>query len=486
MKKFYITTAITYVNAPPHIGHALEFIQADVIARYRREIGDSVFFSTGSDEHGVKIARRAEELNTTSQALVDENAQKLRDLKKPLDLSWDVFVRTSDRKRHWPVAQRVWNALYEAGDLYRKIYEGLYCAGCEAFITKKDLENGKCVIHKTEPEIIKEENWFFRLSKYSDRIREILEKGEVRIVPESRKNEILSLIKEGAEDVSFSRPAKDLSWGVPVPGDETQTMYVWADALANYISALSWDGDEKRQKEYWPPDVHVIGKDILRFHALIWIGMLLSAKMKLPKEIFVHGFVTSGGEKMSKSLGNVINPVELVGKYGTDALRYYLLREIPSTEDGDISIEKFQARYNGDLANGLGNLVSRVATLGEKVSPLPFAKRSIDTTLKESARMHAGKYTTYMEEHRFNEALSEAWQLIGVADRYVNDMAPWKITDSEKLADVIGNASFLILEIATLLSPFLPSTVEKVRRQFSLAEDVLSIRKKEGLFPRLS
>ncbi|MEK7147167.1 MAG: methionine--tRNA ligase [Patescibacteria group bacterium] len=366
MGKFYITTAIDYANGAPHIGHALEKIQADVLARYRRQKNDSVFFLTGTDEHGAKNVKAAEKAGKTPQELVDENYAKFYALKNLLNLSFDDFIRTSDQQRHWPAAQKIWLKLFEAGDLYRKKYRGLYCVGHEAFITEKDLVEEKCIDHQTAPEIIEEENWFFRLSRYSQKIGKIIKSDELKIIPETRKNEILSLIESGLEDVSFSRPRKDLSWGVPVPNDSNSTMYVWCDALVNYISAIGYGEKASSFSKWWPADIHLIGKDILRFHAAIWPAMLLSAGLDLPKELFVHGHITVNGQKMSKTIGNIIDPVELVNKYGVDAARYFLLREIPSTEDGDFSCQKFEDRYNGDLANGLGNFSARVIALGQK------------------------------------------------------------------------------------------------------------------------
>src|SRR3989344_1895241 len=359
-KKFYITTAIAYTNARPHLGHALEFIQADVLARYHRLAGDDTWFLTGTDEHGTKIARAAEAAGKPEQEFVDEITKAFINLDEKLNISNDDFIRTTDRNRHWPAVIKLWNKLVENGDLYKKEYEGLYCVGHEAFIKKSELVDGFCPIYKTEPEKIKEENWFFKLSKYKKEIKERIKSDELRIVPESRKNELLNLLDD-AEDVSFSRPSKDLKWGIPVPGDDTQTMYVWADALTNYISAVGYADETEQFKKYWPVDVHLIGKDILRFHALYWPAMLLSAGLDLPKAIYVHGFITVEGEKMSKTVGNVIDPFELIEKYGSDVVRYFLLREIPSTEDGDFSFKKLEDRYNGDLANGLGNLVQRVA-----------------------------------------------------------------------------------------------------------------------------
>ncbi|MDP3729743.1 MAG: methionine--tRNA ligase, partial [bacterium] len=378
MNKFYITTSIAYVNASPHIGHALESVQADVLARWHRQQGDEVFFLTGTDEHGAKIARTASALNKTPRALVDEHAEQFIALKDALNLSWDNFIRTSDEKKHWPVAQEIWKRLVAAGDIYKKKYEGLYCVGHEAFVTNKDLQDGVCEIHKKKPEVIQEENWFFKLSHYTDEIKKriLSDDPELRlnIVPETRKNEILALLEVGLEDISFSRPSKDIPWGIPVPGDDSQTMYVWADALSNYISGYggisAWEAH--------PADVHVIGKDILRFHAAIWPAMLLSAKLPMPRNILVHGFITVNGEKMSKSIGNVIDPFELVKQYGIDPVRFYLLYAITPFDDGDFSHEKFKQVYNGVLANGIGNLVSRVAKLGEELGEIKINNNDLD------------------------------------------------------------------------------------------------------------
>jgi len=326
--KFYVTTAIDYVNAAPHIGHALEKIQADVLARLARTSNDEVYFLTGADEHGSKIFKAANEAKNKPQEFVDKNSTLFKELKSQLNLSWNDFIRTTDRERHWPAVAKLWKKLAEMGDLYQKKYKGLYCVGHEAFVTEKDLTDGKCADHQKEPELIEELNWFFKLSKYSDRIKKIIETDEIIIRPISRKNEMLSFINRGLEDVSFSRPSKDLPWGIPVPGDESQNIYVWADALTNYLSAIGYESSKFNFDKYWPANVHVIGKDILRFHAAIWPGMLLSAGLALPKAIYVHGFITIDGRKISKSVGNIIAPSTLVDKYGSDAVRYYLLREI--------------------------------------------------------------------------------------------------------------------------------------------------------------
>jgi len=484
-QKFYITTAIDYVNAKPHIGHALEKVQADVLARYHRIKGDEVWFLTGTDEHGAKIVRAAEAAGKAPKDFADEISEKFRELKKALNLSWDDFIRTSNQKRHWSGAQKLWAKLADAGDLYKKQYRGLYCVGHEAFVTEKDLVDGKCRDHQKEPEVVEEENYFFRLSKYAKKIETQIKNKELRIVPEARQNEILSLISQGLEDVSFSRPRKDLSWGIPVPNDPEHTMYVWCDALTNYLTAIGYGNGEENFKKWWPANIHAIGKDILRFHAAIWPGMLLSAGLPPPKSIFVHGFITMEGQKMSKTVGNVVDPFELVQKYGTDPVRYYLLREISSGEDGDFSYKKFEERYNGDLANGLGNLVARVATLGEKVSPIKFEfGKDIEKEVDAACDATFKKYQAHLEEIRLNEALGGIWELVSFTDRYINENKPWTLA-GEELKKIMVNAGYLIGVITNLLEPFLPETAGKVKEQIKLTDSRLEIKKGEMLFPRL-
>ena len=480
MPKFYITTSIPYVNSSPHLGNVLDSVYADVLARYHRQRGEDVRFLTGSDEHGVKIVRSAEAAGITPKEFVDQNSAKFRALKETLNLSWDDFIRTSDQVRHWPGAQKLWNALAEKGYLYKKSYKGLYCVGHEAFVTEKDLENGICKDHQKKPEIISEENWFFKLSKYSKEIESKIKSDELKIVPEGKKHEILSLLKEGLEDVSFSRPSKDLSWGVPVPGDPTQTMYVWADALTNYISALGYgSSDEKDFKKYWPADAQVIGKDNLRFHAAIWPGMLLSAGLPLPKTVFVHGFLTVDGQKISKTVGNVIDPVDLVKKYGTDPVRYYLLREVSPFEDGDFSYEKFEAAYNGDLANGIGNFSARVLALAEKAGNLAAGKVSpeIEAAIEKTREELEEK----IGEYKFHEAASVIWGLISFGDSYVNEKKPWQNPDPGVLLDLVT----ILENVAELLSPFIPGTAEKISKCIVREGKTIRISKSGILFPRL-
>lgn len=485
-EKFYITTSIAYVNAAPHVGFALESVQADALSRFHSAYVKKSYFLTGTDEHGAKIARAAESAGKTPQELVDTNSDKFRELKGSLDLSWNNFIRTSDRENHWPVAQEIWKRLEKSGDLYRKTYSGLYCVGHEAFVTAKDLVDGKCIDHKKEPETISEDNWFFRLSKYTQDIEMKIKSGELKIIPEGRKNEILSLLSEGLEDISFSRPSKDLSWGVPVPGDDAQTMYVWADALSNYISGLSDSAEQSLA--IWqahPADVHLVGKDILRFHAAIWPAMLISAGLPLPISIFVHGHILVNGEKMSKSVGNVVDPFELVKKYGTDPVRYYLLREIPSGNDGDFSYEKFEERYNGDLANGLGNFAARVSTLGAGLSEISL--ENIDPAISEKILNTKARYSEKVLDFRLHEALAIIFELIQYGDRYVNDKKPWdKNLDAKEKEAILGNLTAILQASGEFLSPFLPQTAGKILKALDIKDGKAKVSKIEPLFPRIA
>ncbi|PJE72817.1 MAG: methionine--tRNA ligase [Candidatus Tagabacteria bacterium CG10_big_fil_rev_8_21_14_0_10_40_13] len=460
MEKFYVTTAIDYVNGAPHLGHALEKIQADVIARYQRMFGEKdVYFLTGTDEHGIKIVQSAEEAGRKVEDFVDLNVEKFKKLCADLNISYSDFIRTSDKKRHWPVARSIWKKMEEEGDIYKSKYKGFYCVGCEAFITEKDLINGKCPYHESlEPELIEEENYFFKLSKYAAEIRKKIETDELLILPEARKNEVLEILKD-VKDISCSRPAEKVcNWGVPVPGDESQIMYVWIEALTNYL----------QPKDFWPADTHVIGKDILRFHAVVWPAMLLSVGLELPKKIFAHGFVLSGGKRMSKSSGNVIDPFELIEEYGADALRYYLLREITPTEDGDLTKEKFKKVYNANLANGLGNLVSRVMKMAEQFDG--FA-------IEEPSWIGIEAYLDKME---LNKAMDYIWERISQSDLYIQEEQPFKIIkeDKEKARAILWNLISALNQIAFLLGPFMPDTSEKI---LNVIKDN---KMPESLFPR--
>lgn len=471
-KTFYITTSIAYANSKPHIGFALELAQADVLARFHRYIGNKVFFLTGTDDHGVKIADQAQKLGISPKELVSENAADFKNLTKKLEISNDDFISTSDKKKHWPGAIAMWKRLKKSGNIYKKLYRGLYCSGCEAYLTQKDLVDRLCPNHQRKPDVIEEENYFFRISRYTKKIKKMIERDELVIFPEERKNEVLKMVGK-MEDVSFSRQAEKLSWGIPVPGDENHTMYVWCDALSNYISALGYGSDnETKFKKFWPADIQIIGKDILKFHAIIWPAMLLAAKLKLPKTIFVHGFITSSGQKMSKSLGNVIDPFEIIKKYGADSLRYYLLREIPRNSDGDFSWKRFKELYNNELANELGNLVNRVVSLAQK--------NNIKLMIKEKKWNASPQNLIAIKNFKFDEVIKDIWAEIRLANICVEQNKPWELakTDKDKLAEVLNSLASDLCQIACDLEFFLPATAKKIIHQ-------LKTLKAEVLFPRV-
>ncbi len=473
--KFYITTAIPYVNAKPHIGFALELAQADAIARFHRILGDDVLLLTGSDENALKNVQAAEKENKPIQQFIDENAKLFEDLAKKLNVQFDVFQKGSSSQHH-KSSQELWKKCID--DIYKKSYTGLYCVGCEQFYEKEELdENGQCFEHPGKKlEEVSEENYFFKLSKYTDQIKSLIEKDEVKITPENRKHEVLSFLKEGLKDISISRSnERAKNWGVSVPDDDSQKMYVWFDALNIYRSGI----EDKKAQDWWPADLHVIGKGILRFHAIYWLAFLLSSKLALPKEIFVHEYITINGAKMSKTLGNVIDPVELIEKYGTDALRYYLLAKISPFTDGDFSLEKFEQSFNSDLANGLGNLIARVAKLCENSNYTQLiSKEKTSTHLIENSI-----YSQAFSEFKFNDALGFIWNKISDLDKYINEEKPWTLAekDSGKLKAVLGHAVDQIQEIAVLLEPFLPETAKKIEEQFG-GEKISSSK---SLFPRI-
>lgn len=473
-KKFYITTAIPYVNAEPHIGFALEIVQADTIARYHRLLGKNVYFLTGTDENALKNVQAAEEERIPVKKFVDQNSDKFYQLKDALNLSFDDFIRTTE-KRHIEGAQALWKACKKE-DIYKKKYKGLYCVGCEVFLAEKDLINGKCPEHKTKPEVVEEENYFFRLSKYQDWLENLIASNKLKIIPEIRKNEVLAFIRRGLEDFSISRTKERAhGWGIPVPGDSSQIIYVWFDALANYLTALDWQNNGKLFQKYWPADVHVIGKGISRFHAIYWPAMLKSAGILLPQQEFIHGYVTVEGQKISKSLGNVIDPFELVKKYGTDPIRYYLLREIPAYGDGDFSIQRFKEVYNADLANGLGNFVARIAKLCEKSG----FKFKITKSLKPA---YSKELQKAFEEFRLNDILQNIWATrLGALDKHVDQHSPWLIKDKDKLKRVLQEEINELREFTNMLQPFLPETAEKIEKQFKGPK----IKSEKPLFPRL-
>lgn len=482
LDKFYITTAIPYVNAKPHVGHGLEFVQADAIARYHKLLGKNVLLLSGGDENALKNVQAAEQAGKDVQSFVDGNSQLFFEMAKALNVQFDVFQKGSDTAHHHPSSQQLWKLCEAAGDIYKQTYEGLYCVGCEAFYTPEELnEQGECFEHPGKPlQRVKEENYFFALKKYESEIVRRISSEEIHIVPEFRKNEVLSFLKQGLEDISISRSnERAKNWGVPVPNDPSQRIYVWFDALNIYQSGIGFGWNQEMYSTWWPADVHVIGKGISRFHAVYWIAFLLSAKLSLPKSIFIHGYFTVNGQKMSKTLGNVIDPLEIIQNVGTDALRYYFLREIPAYSDGDFSETRLKELYNADLANGLGNLVSRVAKLASKIE-FTDHNSQFPVTTQTFIQKAPQEYKTAMEEFRFHDALSYVWRLIKEADVFVNNKQPWKLEGQEFTA-VISLCVAQIQHIATLLLPFLPDTAEKILQQYAAQK----IEPQQPLFPRV-
>lgn len=455
--KFYITTSIPYVNAAPHVGHALEFVQADVIRRFRILLGDKTFLLTGTDENSLKNVKAAELLNITTQDLCDRNSKLFKDLVDKINLKYDVFFRSSDKKNHFPGAQHLWELCDQSGDIYKKEYSGLYCVGCEAFYTESELKGGLCPEHKTRPELVNEENYFFRLSKYQDKLLTLIESEEFEIIPKTRRNEIISMIKQGLEDISISRSiARSKGWGVPVPDDPSQIMYVWIDALSSYINGIGFGYDEKNFKKWWPASVHVIGKGISRFHTIYWPAILLSAKISLPKTVFIHGYLTVEGEKMSKSLGNSIMPSDILKKYTADELRYYLLRDMPTFEDGDFSMNALRDRTNKELLGDLGNLVSRVFTIAERSK---LAKFSGNNVLE--SKLELEKIKELISKMELHETLEKVMEFVRSCNRYINETEPWKLS-GKQLEEVLYNLLESIRLISILLYPFIPETSENI------------------------
>ena len=465
-KKFYITTTLPYVNAEPHIGFALEIVQADVVARYHKLLDEEVVFNTGTDEHGLKIYRKALEQNKDPQKYCDEYAKKFNALKTALNLSYTNFIRTTD-KNHIEAAQEFWKRCLKNGDIYKKNYKIKYCVGCELEKTESELVEGKCPIHPNRDlDIIEEENYFFRFSKYQDKLLELYDKNPEFVLPEGKLNEIKKFVEGGLEDFSISRLKAKMPWGIDVPDDPTQVMYVWFDALINYISTLGWPGTIENFKNFWP-GVQVAGKDNLRQQSAMWQAMLFSAGIDNSKQIFIHGFLTLDGQKISKSLGNTINPVELADKYGAETVRYYLLSKIHPWEDSDFTIKKFEESYNFDLANGLGNLTARVAKLAERAGIGGIKPKAYEISKN-------------IESFRFDEALKTIWAEISEIDRKVEETKPWML-DGEELTATIKPMVEKILKIAVALQPFLPETSEKIIKQLKAEKIAAS----SPMFPRI-
>lgn len=456
--KFYITTAIDYTNSKPHLGHAYEKIFADVIARFQRLLGSDVCFVTGTDEHGKKVEDAAKEAKKDPQEFADHLAKFFKELWEKLDISNNFFIRTTD-ENHIKTALEIFNKVYQKGDIYKGFYEGLYCTRCEAFYTEKELQDGKCPIHKKKVEKFKEETYFFKMGKYQKQIVEYIKTHDF-ILPVERKNEILNRLNEDLRDLSISRTT--VKWGIPLPIDKNHTAYVWFDALLNYISAIDYPGE--KFKKYWPADVHVIGKDIIWFHTVIWPAILLSAGFDLPKLVYVHGFVNIQGEKLSKS-GKVIDPIKLLDKYGSDAVRYFLMREIRAGEDGDFSEKALAERLNGELADDLGNLVNRVLVLTEKnFKEIPVSEQDYIVGFALSKK---DKIRELMEKFHFHLALNEIWSIVVESNKYINEKKAWELK-GEKLEKVLYNLLETLRILAIYLSPFIPATSEKIFEQLGV------------------
>lgn len=471
---FYVTSPIYYINGKPHIGNSYTTIIADTIARFMRQKGEDVIFLAGVDEHSQKTVDAAKKAGENIVSYTDKLALKFENVWKNLNISNSDFIRTSE-ERHISTVINIWDRLEAAQDIYLAEYSGLYCKGCEEFKKESDLIDGVCPMHKTEPELISENNYFFRLSKYQKPLLDFYEANPDFIFPENKFNEIKKFVESGLEDISFSREGKD--WGIPVPRDSNQVIYVWADALVNYISAVGIEGWEGH-----PADIHFIGKDILRFHSVIWPAMLMSAGLPLPDKIVTNGFLTMNGTKMSKSIGNSIDPSELAQQYGVDALRYFLLREIPFGQDGDFSIEKMKDRYNSDLANGLGNFASRILSLATKEN---IDIQEIDKEFSEKIKNMNLSILRKISEFKFNEALMSIWDVISFGDFYINEQKIWAIKDEKLRRKAILNCLTLLYAIAEAISPFLPETSNKIKGAFSWSSKNVVVKKIDILFPRV-
>ena len=480
-KKLYVTTAIPYVNGAPHIGHALDYLLADIWSRYQKQNGHDVRFQVGTDEHGNKIAAKAAELGIEPKAYTDQTYVNFEQFINKMGASYTDFIRTTD-EHHVAAVQWIWQKLQPY--IYKGSYEGWYCVGHEAFFTDKEVEatNGICPDHQKPYERISEENYYLKASAFTDKVREAIEHNRMQIVPEFRKKEFLELMKDGLKDVSISRPRKILSWGVPVPNDPDQVMYVWLDALANYITVLGYP-DKEGWQEYWPADVQVVGKDILRFHAGIWPPMLLGLGISLPKKLLVHGFVNASGAKMSKSVGNVIDPNEVIDQYGLDAFRYFFARHIPTQDDGDFTWEKFETAYNTELGNDLGNVVQRVASMITR-----YQAGVIGDAPQSEHDMKP--YRDAMNALTFDIAIDEVWVMVRGLNQYLETVKPWMIaktkdTDADAaahLSEVLAQSVGTLLQIADLLVPFLPETADKIHKIF---ESGVIAGQQDVLFPKI-
>lgn len=465
-KKLYITTAIPYVNGTPHIGNALDYLLADIWTRYQKQNGHDVRFQVGTDEHGNKIAAKAAEQGLDPKAYTDQTYVNFEHLMRKVGAGYTDFIRTTD-EHHVAAVQYIWKQLKPY--IYKGTYSGWYCMGHEAFFTDKEVQAtaGVCPDHQAPYQQVSEENYFFKTSAFTDKIKEAITTGAMKIVPEYRKNEFLELIKDGLADVSVSRPKKSLTWGIPVPDDPEQVMYIWLDALANYITVIGYPDRPDEYRAYWPADVQVIGKDILRFHAGIWPAMLLGVGLELPKKLLVHGFINIGGAKISKSVGNVIDPNEIIDQYGVDAFRYFFSRHIPTLDDGDFTWEKFESAYNGELGNDLGNLIQRVAGMITRYQAGVIGA-------SEQTEHDMTLYHNAMESLEFNKAIDEVWNMVRSLNQYIDNVKPWEIAkgigkDAEAephLAEVLAHCAGALVQIGDLLLPFMPSVAQSIHDIF--------------------
>lgn len=474
---FYVTTAIDYVNALPHLGTAYEKVGADVLVRYRRLTGKKTFFLMGVDEHSLNVEKEARRLGLPPQEYCDDLEKKFRAIWEHLNISYDHFIRTTDED-HVKTVQEIFRIIYEKGEIYKGFYEGWYCVSCETFLQEKELSDGLCPFHRSEPQWIREENYFFALSRYTSKLREHILKNPDFVRPEIRRNEILNVIEQGLTDISVSRSS--VGWGIPLSFDASHVVYVWFDALINYVSGAGYPHDPGRFENTWPADVHVIGKDITRFHCIIWPAMLMAAGIELPRSVFGHGFLYLRGEKMSKTAGTLVNPMEAAEKFGVDALRYYLMREIPFHKDGDFTWDGFRGRYDSDLANDMGNLLNRVVSMMDRynggIIPDPGAEAEEDRILWTKSEEVWRGMKSCMDDLDFSRALALLWEFVQAGNRYVEKTAPWNLNKDpgtkDRLLEVLGTMAESLRRIACLVAPFMPETADNILLQLGMEEKV--------------